>query len=689
MVSKDKETLHLKGVISLIDVIHDELTGELSRTTGELIEERRFALAELGSEISDDTQIEYSQVLPSLKMQEELQVNRQDVADSLGKMKERPYFGAVTLTDAEVGQEKLYIGLNSLKDPSTNDLIIYDWRTPVASTYYANHLGAVTYDVPDVGPRTVDVNERIQLVIEDGTLLDVFDSELYIGDDALQHLLVDTAKDRMKSIVSTIQQDQNEIIRQTSAKDMLVLGPPGSGKTSIAMQRIAYLLYLHRHKMSAENMLFITPNEMFGDYIGEVLPELGEATINATTFYRLNDKLGTRNSFEALFAHIERMRQASVEERHDFTLKSSQRLLDALDETLTLLAERQLKFRTVRIKEEPFVTTEELNTWFYDKFRTSPIDTRLKKIQVQLLPRYQDALDRAIKERTKALKKVHTYIGTDEELERQAKREKTKQFKALKRYITQLQFVNIERIYLDVLKQLDSATRQRTMESLKQKTLNYEDIAPLLYLNIKIKGLHKEPKIQHLIIDEVQDYSPVQLACISAVFPNARKTLLGDKHQMVHPIPVNTLDQLKAIELVKSYRSTVQITEFTKQLIGNDTTESLGVTGDAVRQMSFDAFKDELKTLESESVAIITRDAAHAAEVHTAIDQSDVTLLTHDQYTFTKGKLIMPNYMSKGFEFSHVYIIDYDAYDQVKDKYLLYTTASRATRHLTLVGKEG
>ncbi|KAA1036591.1 AAA family ATPase [Macrococcus equipercicus] len=688
MVSKDKEALHLEGVISLIDVIHDELTGELSRTTGELIEERRHALAELGSEISDDTQIEYSQVLPSLKMQEEIQVNRQDVAGSLSRMKDRPYFGAVTITDDDAGREKLYIGLNSLKDPSTNDLIIYDWRTPVASTYYANHLGPVTYNVPDVGARTVDVNERIQLVIEDGRLLDVFDSELYIGDDALQHLLVDTAKDRMKAIVSTIQQDQNEIIRQTSAKDMLVLGPPGSGKTSIAMQRIAYLLYLHRHKMSADNMLFITPNEMFGDYIGEVLPELGEASINATTFFRLRYKLGRRNEYETLFKHIERMRHAGAEEQHDFTLKSSEAMLAALDRTIAQLAERELKFRTVRIKEEPFATTEELEYLFYDKFKSSPIDTRLKKIQVELTPRYHKALDKAIKERTKALKKVHTYIGTDDELERRAKQEMTKQFRTLKNYIAHLQFVNIERIYLDTLKRLDSGTRNRTMAALKNRALNYEDIAPLLYLNVMIKGLQKEPKIQHLIIDEVQDYSPVQLACISAVFPNARKTMLGDKHQLVHPFPVNTLDQLNAIELTKSYRSTVQITEFTKQLIDNDTTESLGVQGREVTSISFEAFKEQLKTLDSESAAIISRDAAHAEAINAALAMPDVTLLTHDQFIFTKGKLIMPNYMSKGFEFSYVFIIDYDGYDQEQDKFLLYTLASRATRSLTLVGKE-
>ncbi|WP_165981074.1 HelD family protein [Macrococcus lamae] len=688
MVSKDKEALHLEGVISLIDVIYDELTGELSRTTGELIEERRHALAELGSEISDDTQIEYSQVLPSLKMQEEIQVNRQDVAASLGKMKSRPYFGAVTITDDEAGTEKLYIGLNSLKDPSTNDLIIYDWRTPVASTYYANHLGSVTYDVPDVGRRTVNVNERIQLVIEDGRLLDVFDSELYIGDDALQHLLVDTAKDRMKSIVSTIQQDQNAIIRQTSAKDMLVLGPPGSGKTSIAMQRIAYLLYLHRHKMSADNMLFITPNEMFGDYIGEVLLELGEASINATTFYRLHDKLDRRNQYESLFRHIERMRNADREEQHDFLLKSSQTLLSELDRTIAQLAERNLKFRTVRIKDESFVTIEELKYLFYDKFRSSPIDSRLKKIQVELTPRYSAALDKAIKDRTKALKRVHTYIGTDAELERQAKQEMTKQFRTLKRYIAQLQFVNIERIYLDALNELDIETRKRTMESLKNRTLNYEDIAPLLYLNIKIKGQQKEPKIQHLIIDEVQDYSPVQLACISAVFPNARKTMLGDRKQIVHPLPVNTLDQLNAVELTKSYRSTVQITEFTKQLIGNDTTESLGVQGEEVSTMSFETFKEQLKSIDSESVAIISRDASHAEEIHLALNQPDVKLFTHDQFTFTKGKLIMPNYMAKGFEFSYVFIIDYDGYDKEKDKFLLYTIASRATRKLILVGKE-
>lgn len=684
MVSRDKEALHLEGIKSLIDVIHNELTGELNQSTGELIEERRFALEELGTVISDDAQIEYSQLLPSLKMQEEIQVNRQAVRMSLEKMKKRPYFGAVTITD-DGDQEKLYIGLNSLKDPSSHDLMIYDWRTPIASTYYANHLGTVEYEVPSVGRRSVDVDERIQLVIEDGQLLDVFDSELYIGDDALQHLLVDTAKDRMKSIVSTIQADQNAIIRQSSATDMLVLGPPGSGKTSIAMQRIAYLLYLHRHKMSADNMLFITPNEMFGDYIGEVLPELGEATINAIPFYRLHSHLNRRLQFETLFQHIERMRHASEEEKYDYELKSSKALIDELDRVLEHIAIKHLKFRTVKIKDEYFASAEELEYLFYEKFKGASIDSRLKKMQVELMPRYEEALEKAIKERTKALKKVVKYIGTDEELEQRARQEKKKQYRVLKRYITEMQFINIEKIYLDALKTFSHETRKRTVERMKEQQVNYEDIAPLLYLTVHLKGI-KEPNIQHLIIDEVQDYRPMQLAAIRAYYPNARQTMLGDRNQMVHPIP-GTVDDRQAVELTKSYRSTVEITEFTKSLINNTSTESLGVKGDPVQRLDFTSFKGKLAAIDSESVAIIARDATHAARIAALIPE--VTLLTHDQYTFTKGKLIMPNYMAKGFEFSHVFIIDYDSYDKEKDSYLLYTIASRATRNLYLVGKEG
>lgn len=683
---KQIETKHLTAVHALIDIIQNKLTGELTQSTSELIEERRFAFEELGTEISDDAQIEYSQVLPSLKLQEEIQVNRNKITEQINKMKDRPYFGAVTLKDDAHETEKFYIGLNSLKDPSTGDLIIYDWRTPIASTYYENQLGEVSYNVPTVGTQVVDVLSRIQIVIEHERLLDVFDSEIYIGDDALQHLLVDSAKDKMKSIVTTIQQDQNAIIRRTSNHDILVLGPPGSGKTSIAMQRIAYLLYLHRNKMTAEHMLFITPNEMFGDYISDVLPELGEAPINATSFFRLKDKMNRRHfHVESLFQNIERMRYADDYARALFKIKNSKLLLQKMDQKIASIAVKNIKFNILTIEGTPFVTKEHLSYLFYDKFGESPIDARLKKIQVELQPIYEEHLQQAIKDRTKALKKVTRYIGTDEELEIRAKREKTKQYKVLKQYIKDIQFINIERIYLNILKSIDQNAYEATLDQFRNKQMYYEDIAPLLYLSIKIKGLHRESMMQHIIIDEVQDYSVVQLAAISAIYPNARKTMLGDSNQIVHPAVTFELpDDINVIHLTKSYRSTVQITEFTKGLIGNDDTESLGVQGDDVIELDYEAFVNTVEALQSESVAIIARDVQHANKIAQTL--KGCTLLTHDQYTFTKGKVIMPNYMAKGFEFSHVFIVGFNQYDLEHDQLLLYTIASRATRHLYLVG---
>ena len=700
-----QEETHLKEISALLKQQIKIQSNHLKKQKGDIVEERSQASSEF-NDVSGESAIQFSQMLQTMQLREREYLNASEQLSKMQILYKSPYFGRISIENEEGEREHLYIGLSTFREPKTDDVLIYDWRAPISSLFYENKVGKARYQIPDGEYIPVTIQGRRQYKVKYDELLQVLDADIYVGDEVLQSLLSDTAKEKMKSIVATIQSDQNIVIRSSNKDNLIVLGPPGSGKTSVAMQRIAYLLYEYRQTMNARSILLISPSDLFNDYISNVLPELGEDNVQHTTYYRLlRDLKLSYYKAETSYENIERLQKASKEEREHYAFKGSHAYVKQLLKYIESLKKSGMPFYNLKVEGKLFVSGKKLTDLFYDKFGALDIDFRLKKIRTVLLEKIEQEKTKDRKVLMKELKSVNTYIGTDKEIEQQANERLQKRYGKLESAIHQLGFVNLNKMYLhSITYQNDNLKTQMiqaaTTETLKQRILYYEDLAPIMYMQAVVKGLYTDNTIKHIVIDEIQDYSYLQLLTIKAMHPKAHYTLLGDKNQVVHPQMKDSLagplsKHFKAVELNKSYRSTNEITDFMSAILNNTTTESLGVSGDKPQIIETNAVRETIAQLvgshykEEESFVILCKNKLACEQLYNELKPllPQLQLVTEEQKVYMKGLLIMPGYMAKGFEFTTVLVADANAhvYREEMDAYLLYTIASRATRQLFLV----
>ncbi|MER2122225.1 MAG: RNA polymerase recycling motor HelD [Solibacillus sp.] len=699
-----QEETHLKEISALLKQQIKIQSNHLKKQKGDIVEERSQASSEF-NDVSGESAIQFSQMLQTMQLREREYLNASEQLSKMQILYKSPYFGRISIENEEGDREHLYIGLSTFREPKTDDVLIYDWRAPISSLFYENKVGKARYQIPDGEYIPVTIQGRRQYKVKYDELLQVLDADIYVGDEVLQSLLSDTAKEKMKSIVATIQSDQNIVIRSSNKDNLIVLGPPGSGKTSVAMQRIAYLLYEYRQTMNARSILLISPSDLFNDYISNVLPELGEDNVQHTTYYRLlRDLKLSYYKAETSYENIERLQKASKEEREHYAFKGSHAYVKQLLKYIDSLKKSGMPFYNLKIEGKLFISAKKLTDLFYDKFGALDIDFRLKKIRTVLLEKIEQEKTKDRKVLMKELKSVNTYIGTDKEIEQQANEKLQKRYGKLESAIHQLGFVNLNKMYLHSLTYQNDNLKTQTIqatttETLKQRILYYEDLAPIMYMQAVVKGLYTDNTIKHIVIDEIQDYSYLQLLTIKAMHPKAHYTLLGDKNQVVHPQMKDSLagplsKHFKAVELNKSYRSTNEITDFMSAILNNTTTESLGVSGDKPQIIETNAVRETIAHLvdshyKEESFVILCKNKLACEQLYNELKPllPQLQLVKEEQKVYMKGLLIMPGYMAKGFEFTTVLVADANAhvYREEMDAYLLYTIASRATRQLFLV----
>lgn len=670
-----------------------------------------------------DRNIELSQYHTMERIETSHYEHKLSKVEKYKRILDKPYFGRFDFTEDEEEKEKVYVGYQNVMNDDTYEVMVYDWRAPIASMFYRSELGAASYKAP-CGDIHGEVSLKRQYEIEKGELKYFFDCALTITDEMLQQALGNNASSHMKNIVETIQKEQDLIIRDVENDLLIVQGVAGSGKTSIAMHRIAFLLYERMSEgLTSENVMIISPNHLFGEYVSTVLPELGEDNVSYSTmedFFEMYFKgemhMRSRSSqLEFMITHKNRKRI-----RENIHFKGSSTFITLLDRLVDCYENELLTFTDVKYAGQMIGKGSDLRKNFLDNPIQMAIGRRLDRIEHGLMKKLNALEKEKRREMMNELRKKGGYDYKDEEKVNNTLNSYREETLEAMRSFTK---VNVFKLYEALFK--DEALfnklseglkmpkgieniRSFTAKNLRPDLATYEDGMALLYLKIKIEDQHYYPQIRQLLIDEAQDYYPLQYKIFGEIFRNVQYTVLGDIGQTIEKSEtedlyeeiIRILEPKKALKLSlnKSYRSSYEISHFTQKLRDNQNMsiaferhDELPIIAEQenMNQM-FDWMEDKVKEYEAsgyETIAIICKSQKEVNHVYSKISKKiNLRKLNPEEDGFEKGVLIMPIYMAKGLEYDAVivYEVNEENYYEKEDKQLLYIACTRALHRLSL-----
>lgn len=590
----------------------------------------------------------------------------------LNSIKGKPYFASIIFEDEDGDVENIYISTTYLKGDDLEN-IVYDWRSPICSLYYDYEIGPSFYTSP-AGEVRGNLLRKRQYKIKDGVLINVFDSNLNITDDYLQDVLASNSDDRLKSIVDTIQKEQNKVIRENEYDNLIVQGIAGSGKTTVALHRIAYLLYKEEN-LSSSNILIFSPNNIFSEYISNVLPSLGEENTKELTFHEyLAHFLTEYKDVESYTNFLARFYKGEVIDENLTRYKQSDEIIKDLILYLHNYEEKA-SFTQDIILEKDVISVDTLNEYLHHKYDRMPLFERLDEIATKLSETY--------------------YKGT---LKKKA---------AFKKLINMS--INVKENYKEIYKNFFKSKYSKIQPSddilksfINKKVANYEDALLITFIKGKLEGYKTDLFIREVVIDEAQDYNLLQYVILKNVFRKAHFTLLGDVSQNINPYykydSLEVIGKLfknesEYIELTKTYRSSPEIINFSNKILNlkhfNAIRKETG-KGVTIRHNYDDLKESLLKDLdylknEYSEVAIIAKDDDEAQKIYKLLGSKNITLLEEGDKSFNKDAVIVPSYLSKGLEFGGVIVYN-DRSNSFKssERNLLYVSVTRAEHELII-----
>ncbi|MEO8471348.1 MAG: UvrD-helicase domain-containing protein [Chryseolinea sp.] len=590
------------------------------------------------------------------------------------KLQQSPYFGRIDFGQGSGEATQIYIGLHSFADERAN--LIFDWRAPIASMFYDFELGDAWYQTPS-GKIEGTIEVKRQYKIREGAMEFMIENAVNIHDEVLQKELSKSSDDKMKNIVATIQRDQNAVIRNETAKVMIIQGVAGSGKTSIALHRIAFLLYRFRDTIQAKDVLIISPNKVFASYISNVLPELGEEQIPEIGMEELaTDVLESRYPFQTFFDQVTHLLEEHDQAYIDrIQYKSNFEFLSKLNQYLIHVENNYFTFTELRVAGTvvPFPFILERFKAYY---------------RIPLLKRFPEVI-----------KDIQQFVRQNSN-KKLSGRDRAKLAEEVPRMF---RFSNILDLYADFFQWIG---KKELLQDAPDGLLEYSDVFPLIYFKIRLEGMPSYDHVKHLLVDEMQDYTAVQYAVLNRLF-TCKKTILGDVSQQVNPYSASSSEDINrvfpnadTVKLVRSYRSTLEITSFAQKINANPELIPMERHGDAPQIKSFDSNIDEgeeivkiiadFKESGHQSLGIICKTFEQADSLTTFLKAAELAIplthLTEDSTAFKHGVIITTVHLSKGLEFDEVIVPFVSArnYKTNVDKSMLYIACTRAMHRLTL-----
>lgn len=739
-IDRKEEEERLAKVIKVMDRQMESLRETIGNQQTEIIEMKRNFWDEVTVDNDEmfETYVSVMQQAKDLANHERVQEHAAKLLRKLQKHIHNPYFGRIRfIEDGDTEQLDIYIGLMSISDLGNDDHLVYDWRTPIASLFYDYAPGPARYRTP-MGEIEGEMTLKRQYVINDGRLEAVFDTGIQIGDDMLQSMLKKNADTKMKSIVSTIQREQNRIIRDDLHDVLIVQGAAGSGKTSAAMQRIAYLLYKNRYSMRSEQVLLFSPNDLFNDYVSNILPELGEANMTQTTYqdyldYRLPTAWQIEDVYdqaERLMRHDERNAATHAElESEAARWKGSPSFMKVVDAYANHLRSEGMLFQPLGTPKRTIISVEMMEDQFYRVLADWSLPARVNKLKDWIISYLNLWAAEEEKRVYKRFLKQQEYWGTDQEMKDLSRKQVRKWVRGMREVVRAKDHINWDGIFAGFIRELPrwvelaeeegqsqlsperaAQISQETLQLLQEGRLSFEDASCYLYLLESVEGFHTFNHIRHVVIDEAQDYSPFQYALLRRLFPRSKFTILGDWNQAIYEAnrmnSVASVQEMFAdrssevIRLTKSYRSTKNITMYAQHILPEgEPAEPFNRDGNEPRLTVVHTEEERLAFVKKRlfelleagitSAAIITKDEGTCIRVHEALEESipDLRRVTKHTRQFVAGYWVMPSYLAKGLEFDAVLVYDADeeTYGKEKDRKLLYTVCTRALHELDVV----